>query len=49
VLATGLMILAFLALVAGLILDTVTRGRREMKRLFYLRSGLTVRMRPEMR
>jgi len=36
VLATGLMILAFLALVAGLVLDTVTRGRRELKRLLYL-------------
>ncbi len=36
VLATGLMLLAFLSLVCGLILDTVTRGRREMKRLAYL-------------
>jgi hypothetical protein len=36
ILATGLMILAFLALVCGLILDTVTRGRRELKRLLYL-------------
>ncbi|TWB45396.1 glycosyltransferase family 2 protein [Nitrospirillum pindoramense] len=36
VLATGLMILAFLSLTCGLILDTVTRGRREMKRLRYL-------------
>ncbi len=36
VLSTGLMILAFLALAAGLILETVTRGRREMKRLAYL-------------
>jgi glycosyltransferase involved in cell wall biosynthesis len=35
-LATGLMILAFLNLFCGLILDTVTRGRREMKRLAYL-------------
>jgi Glycosyl transferase family 2 len=35
-LATGLMILAFLNLFCGLILDTVTRGRREMKRLIYL-------------
>ena len=39
VLATGLMILAFLALVSGLILDTVTRGRRELKRLYYLQAG----------
>ncbi len=33
---TGLMIIATLCLFAGLILDTVTRGRREMKRLVYL-------------
>ena len=37
VLATGLMLLAFLALVCGLVLETVTRGRREMKMLAYLR------------
>lgn len=36
VLATGLGLLSFLFLTAGLILDTVTRGRREMKRLKYL-------------
>jgi hypothetical protein len=36
ILATGLMLAAFLALAAGLVLDTVTRGRREMKRLAYL-------------
>jgi len=36
VLATGMMILAFLSLACGLILDTVTRGRKEMKRLHYL-------------
>jgi len=36
VLSMGLMILAFLALACGLILETVTRGRREMKRLRYL-------------
>jgi glycosyltransferase involved in cell wall biosynthesis len=36
VLATGLMILAFLSLFCGLVLDTVTRGRRELKRLIYL-------------
>jgi hypothetical protein len=36
ILATGLMLLAFLSLACGLILDTVTLGRREMKRLFYL-------------
>jgi glycosyltransferase involved in cell wall biosynthesis len=36
VLSTGLMLLAFLSLACGLILDTVTRGRREMKLLAYL-------------
>ena len=36
ILATGLVILAFVSFVAGLILDTVTLGRREMKRLHYL-------------
>ena len=36
VLSTGMMLLAFLSLAAGFILDTVTRGRRELKRLFYL-------------
>lgn len=35
-LATGTMILASLSLFAGLILDTVTRGREEAKRLRYL-------------
>lgn len=39
VLATGLMILAFLSLMCGLVLDTVTRGRRELKRLIYLSVG----------
>lgn len=39
VLAMGLMILAFLGLTCGLILDTVTRGRRELKRLLYLAAG----------
>jgi glycosyltransferase involved in cell wall biosynthesis len=39
VLATGLMVLAFLSLVCGVILDTVTRGRRELKRLLYLAAG----------
>jgi glycosyltransferase involved in cell wall biosynthesis len=36
ILATGMMLLAFLSLACGLILDTVTRGRRELKRLHYL-------------
>ncbi len=36
VLAMGLMIMALLAASSGLVLDTVTRGRREMKMLAYL-------------
>ena len=36
VLAAAIMILAFLSLTGGLILETVTRGRREQKRLAYL-------------
>ena len=36
VLAAAMMILAFLSLFSGLILDTVTRGRWEMKRMGYL-------------
>lgn len=36
VLVSGLMVLAFLSLACGLILDSVTHGRREMKRLHYL-------------
>jgi hypothetical protein len=36
ILASATMLLAFLSLAAGLILDTVTRGRRELKRMFYL-------------
>ncbi len=35
-LAMGLMLLAFLSLASGLILDTVTRGRWELKRIAYL-------------
>jgi glycosyltransferase involved in cell wall biosynthesis len=35
-LSTGLMLLAFLSLASGLVLDTVTHGRKEMKRLHYL-------------
>ncbi len=37
VLATGFVLLAFLALVCGLVMETVTHGRREAKRLAYLR------------
>jgi glycosyltransferase involved in cell wall biosynthesis len=36
ILATGIMLLAFLSLASGFILDTVTRGRQELKRLAYL-------------
>jgi glycosyltransferase involved in cell wall biosynthesis len=36
ILSTGLMLLAFLFVIAGLILDTVTRGRREVKLFAYL-------------
>jgi len=36
ILASGLMILSFLAFSCGLILDSVARGRRELKRLAYL-------------
>jgi len=36
ILSASIMLLAFLSAVCGLILDTVTRGRREMKRLAYL-------------
>jgi glycosyltransferase involved in cell wall biosynthesis len=36
ILITGLIIIAVLCLFAGLILDTVTRGRREVRRLAYL-------------
>jgi hypothetical protein len=36
ILSTGLMLAAIVSVAAGLILDTVTRGRREMKRIAYL-------------
>ncbi len=36
VLATGMMVLASLSIAVGLVLDTVTRGRRELKLLSYL-------------
>ena len=36
ILITGMTIVAVLCFFAGLILDTVTRGRREMRRLAYL-------------
>jgi len=37
ILATGLMLAALLSFASGLVLDTVTRGRREVKLLAYLR------------
>jgi hypothetical protein len=36
VLSVGIMLVAFLSLVCGLVLDTVTHSRRELKRLAYL-------------
>src|SRR5215467_1392462 len=36
ILSTGLMMIACLAIACSLVLDTVTRGRREIKRLAYL-------------
>jgi glycosyltransferase involved in cell wall biosynthesis len=36
ILSTGLMSIAFLILICGIILDSVTRGRREIKRISYL-------------
>jgi glycosyltransferase involved in cell wall biosynthesis len=36
ILATGMVIVAVLSFFAGLILDTVTRGRRELRRIAYL-------------
>ena len=36
ILSTGMMLAAFVSIAAGLILDTVTRGRREVKLLAYL-------------
>jgi glycosyltransferase involved in cell wall biosynthesis len=42
VLATGVMLVAVMSFVCGLILDTVTRGRRELKRMHYLLHGSQV-------
>lgn len=36
ILTTGLVMLSFLSLVCGLILDSVARGRKEIKRMIYL-------------
>ena len=41
ILVTGMTIIAVLCFFAGLILDTVTRGRREMRRLAYLSQSAT--------
>ncbi len=44
VLSTGLMLVAVVSFSCGLILDTVTRGRRELKRMHYLtHSGIPMR------
>lgn len=43
ILATGIMLLAFLMLTCGIILETVTTSRREMKRLAYLQIPLRTR------
>jgi glycosyltransferase involved in cell wall biosynthesis len=39
VLAMGMVLLSFLSFACGLILDSVARGRKEMKRLAYLRTA----------
>jgi len=44
VLSMGIMLLAFLSLTCGLVLETVTRGRIEAKRLHYL--GIPIRFSP---
>jgi glycosyltransferase involved in cell wall biosynthesis len=46
VLATGLAVIAFLNVVCGLILDTVTKGRLEAKRMHYLRIPIRLRAGP---
>ena len=43
ILSTGIMLLGFLSLACGLILDTVTRARREMRRMHYLGTPATPR------
>lgn len=43
ILSMGLMIVSFLSFACGLILDTVTRGRNEMKRMRYLNVPITQR------
>jgi glycosyltransferase involved in cell wall biosynthesis len=46
VLAMGLMLVGFLSLMTGLVLDTVTRGRREVRMLAYLQHGIRGREAP---
>jgi glycosyltransferase involved in cell wall biosynthesis len=41
VLSAAVMLLGFLSMTCGLILDTVTRGRKEAKRMAYLAAGAT--------
>jgi hypothetical protein len=41
ILSASIMLAAFLSVVCGMVLDTVTRGRREMKRLAYLQTPAT--------
>jgi hypothetical protein len=45
VLSVGLLLLSMLLLVSGLILDSVSRGRAEQKRIFYLSMPATHRSR----
>ena len=49
VLATGIMVLAFLMLTCGIILETVTTARREVKRLAYLQIPLAASRRSKAR
>jgi hypothetical protein len=49
VLAVGTMLLGFLSMTCGLILDTVTHGRRELKRLAYLTVASTIALAEERR
>ena len=44
ILSMGLMLLSFFSFACGFILDGVTRGRSEVKRVLYLASGLPVAM-----
>lgn len=48
ILATGMMLLAFLSLACGIILHTVTRGRQEIKRMLYLSVASAERAIPDL-